>query len=455
MEQTTLYEVIMNLYRQRKFVELKSIMSEMNPADVANIIESADGRDVIALFRLLPKELATEAFAYIDSDQQEQLILAFTDRELREVVDELFLDDTVDLIEEMPANIVNRILKNTDPKTRAQINELLAYPDDSAGSLMTPEYVYLKSDMTAAEALLKIRAVGVVKETIYTCYVTEERRLVGVVSLLDLVTASDDTVIGDIMDTNVISVNTKDDKEVVATTLAKYDLLAIPVVDGENRIVGIVTVDDAMDVLQDENTEDIEKMAAIVPTDKPYFKTGVFETFLKRIPWLLLLMVSATFTGMIITGFEDKLAASVVLTAFIPMLMDTGGNAGGQASVTIIRGLSLGDISLKDVFSVIWKEIRVAVICGSALAAVNFGKMMLIDRLVLGNAGITVTVSLVVCLTMFVAVLIAKLIGCSLPILAKAVGFDPAVMASPFITTIVDAVTLLAYFMIAQSLLHI
>ena len=455
MEQTTLYEVIMNLYRQRKFVELKSIMSEMNPADVANIIESADGRDVIALFRLLPKELATEAFAYIGSDQQEQLILAFTDRELREVVDELFLDDTVDLIEEMPANIVNRILKNTDPKTRAQINELLAYPDDSAGSLMTPEYVYLKSDMTAAEALLKIRAVGVVKETIYTCYVTEERRLVGVVSLLDLVTASDDTVIGDIMDTNVISVNTKDDKEVVATTLAKYDLLAIPVVDGENRIVGIVTVDDAMDVLQDENTEDIEKMAAIVPTDKPYFKTGVFETFLKRIPWLLLLMVSATFTGMIITGFEDKLAASVVLTAFIPMLMDTGGNAGGQASVTIIRGLSLGDISLKDVFSVIWKEIRVAVICGSALAIVNFGKMMLIDRLVLGNAGITVTVSLVVCLTMFVAVLIAKLIGCSLPILAKAVGFDPAVMASPFITTIVDAVTLLAYFMIAQSLLHI
>ena len=455
MEQTTLYEVIMNLYRQRKFVELKSIMSEMNPADVANIIESADGRDVIALFRLLPKELATEAFAYIDSDQQEQLILAFTDRELREVVDELFLDDTVDLIEEMPANIVNRILKNTDPKTRAQINELLAYPDDSAGSLMTPEYVYLKSDMTAAEALLKIRAVGVVKETIYTCYVTEERRLVGVVSLLDLVTASDDTVIGDIMDTNVISVNTKDDKEVVATTLAKYDLLAIPVVDGENRIVGIVTVDDAMDVLQDENTEDIEKMAAIVPSDKPYFKTGVFETFLKRIPWLLLLMVSATFTGMIITGFEDKLAASVVLTAFIPMLMDTGGNAGGQASVTIIRGLSLGDISLKDVFSVIWKEIRVAVICGSALAIVNFGKMMLIDRLVLGNAGITVTVSLVVCLTMFVAVLIAKLIGCSLPILAKAVGFDPAVMASPFITTIVDAVTLLAYFMIAQSLLHI
>lgn len=455
MEQTTLFDVVMNLFRQRKFSELKTIMGQMNPADVANIIESADGRDVIALFRLLPKELATEAFAYIDSEQQEQLILAFTDRELREVIDELFLDDTVSLIEEMPANIVNRILKNTDPKTRAQINELLAYPDDSAGSMMTPEYVYLKTDMTVEEAFAKIRAVGVVKETIYTCYVTEERKLVGVVSLLDLLTASYETVIGDIMDTNVISVNTKDDKEIVATTLAKYDLLAIPVVDGENRIVGIVTVDDAMDVLQDENTEDIEKMAAIVPTDKPYFKTGVFETFLKRIPWLLLLMVSATFTGMIITGFEDKLAASVVLTAFIPMLMDTGGNAGGQASVTIIRGLSLGDIELKNVLQVVWKEIRVAVICGGCLAVVNFAKMMLIDRLVLGNTAITVTVALVVCLTMIVAVFIAKIIGCSLPIFAKAIGFDPAVMASPFITTIVDAVTLLAYFMIAQSLLHI
>lgn len=455
MEQTSLFDVVMNLFRQRKFAELKAIMGQMNPADVANIIESADGRDVIALFRLLPKELATEAFAYIDSEQQEQLILAFTDRELREVIDELFLDDTVDLIEEMPASIVNRILKNTDPVTRAQINELLAYPDDSAGSLMTPEYVYLKTDMTVEESFAKIRAVGVVKETIYTCYVTEERRLVGVVSLLDLLTASYETVIGDIMDTNVISVGTKEDKETVATIFAKYDLLAIPVVDGENRIVGIVTVDDAIDVLQEENTEDIEKMAAIVPTDKPYFKTGVFETFLKRIPWLLLLMVSATFTGMIITGFESKLAASVILTAFIPMLMDTGGNAGGQASVTIIRGMSLGDIELRDVMTVIWKEIRVAVICGGCLAVVNFGKMMLVDRLLFSNSDVTVAVALVVCITMFVAVCIAKTIGCTLPILAKALGFDPAVMASPFITTIVDAISLLAYFMIAQAILHI
>ena len=455
MEQTTLFEVVMKLFRDKKFAELKTIMGQMNPADVANIIESADGRDVIALFRLLPKELATEAFAYIAPEQQEQLILAFTDRELREVIDELFLDDTVDLIEEMPANIVNRILKNTDPKTRAQINELLAYPDDSAGSLMTPEYVYFKKDMTVQECFAKIRQVGVAKETIYTCYVTEERKLVGVVSLLDLLTASYETIVGDIMDTNVISVGTKEDKETVATTFAKYDLLAIPVVDGENRIVGIVTVDDAIDVLQEENTEDIEKMAAIVPTDKPYFKTGVFETFFKRIPWLLLLMVSATFTGMIITGFEDKLAASVVLTAFIPMLMDTGGNAGGQASVTIIRGMSLGDIELKDVLSVIWKEIRVAVICGACLSVVNFGKMMLVDKLLLGNAGVTVAVAAVVCLTMFVAVCIAKTIGCTLPILAKAIGFDPAVMASPFITTIVDAISLLAYFMIAQAILHI
>lgn len=455
MEQTSIFDVVMNLFHKRKLSELKAIMSTLNPADIANIIENAEGRDVVALFRLLPQELASEAFAYIDSEQQEQLILAFTDRELREVIDDLFLDDTVDLIEEMPANVVSRILRNTDARTRAQINELLAYAADSAGSIMTPEYVYLKTNMTVEQSFAKIRQVGVAKETIYTCYVTEERKLVGVVSLLDLLTASYETVIADIMDTNVISVSTKEDKEEVAATFAKYDLLALPVVDGENRIVGIVTVDDAIDVLQEENTEDIEKMAAIVPTDKPYFKTGVFETVLKRIPWLLLLMVSATFTGMIITGFEDKLAAVVVLTSFIPMLMDTGGNAGGQASVTIIRGMSLGDIELRDVWSVIWKEIRVAVICGVTLAVINFGKMMLVDKLILGNAQISIAVAAVVCLTLVVAVFIAKLIGCSLPILAKAIGFDPAVMASPFITTIVDAISLLAYFMIAQAILKI
>ena len=455
MEKTTVFDIVIKLLEQHKFDELKLIMNEMNPADIASIFDEAEVKDIPVIFRLLPKELAAETFAYLDPEQQGQLIMAFSDKEIREVVDELFLDDTVDLIEEMPANVVSRILKNTDELTRRRINELLTYPDDSAGGLMTPEFVYLNRSMTVGEAFKKIRQVGVAKETIYTCYVTEARRLIGVVSLSDLITASDTTRVEDIMSENVISVGTKEDKEAVAEKKKKYDLLALPVVDGENRIVGIVTIDDAIDVIQDENTEDIEKMAAIVPTDKPYFKTGILETFLKRIPWLLLLMVSATFTGMIITGFEDKLARYVVLTSFIPMLMDTGGNAGGQSSVTIIRGMSLGDIALKDVLRVIWKEMRVSVLCGVALAAVNFAKIMLIDRLLLGNQDVNAMVAVVVCLTILIAVFIAKLIGCTLPILAKAVGFDPAVMASPFITTIVDAISLFAYFMIAQWLLKI
>ena len=455
MEKTTVFDIVIKLLEQHKFAELKLIMNQMNPTDIASIFDEADKKDVPVLFRLLPKELAAQTFAYLDSDQQEQLILAFSDKEIRDMVDELFLDDTVDIIEEMPANVVSRILKNTDEATRRQINELLAYPDDSAGSVMTPEFVYLNKNMTVLEAFDKIRSVGVAKETIYTCYVTEERKLIGVVSLLDLVTAPQNTKVEQIMDENVISVNTKEDKETVAATFAKYDLLALPVVDGENRLVGIVTVDDAIDVMQDENTEDIELMAAIVPTDKPYFKTSVFETFLKRIPWLLISMVSATFTGMIITGFEEKLAASVALTAFIPMLMDTGGNAGGQSSTTIIRGLSLGNIQLKDVLKVLWKEMRVAVLCGVVLAVVNFVKIMLVDRLLLGNSDINAMVALVVCLTLVVAVFIAKIIGCTLPIGAKVIGFDPAVMASPFITTIVDAISLLSYFWIAQALLGI
>lgn len=455
MEQTTVFELVMKLYEQRKFAELKLIMNEMNPADIANILELTEGADTIAMFRLLPKELAAETFAYIEPEQQEQLIVSFSDNELRAMINELFLDDTVAIIDEMPASVVNRILKNTDKKTRAQINELLAYPDDSAGSIMTPEYVYLNRNITVAEAFERIRRVGLHKETVYTCYVTEARKLVGVVSLFELLTAEPDTVIEDIMDTNVISVNTKDDKEVAADMLAKYDFLAIPVVDAEGRIVGIVTIDDAIDVITEETTEDIEKMAAIAPTDKSYFRTGVFETFFKRIPWLMLLMLSATFTGMIITGFEEKLAACVVLTSFIPMLMGTGGNAGGQASATIIRGLSLGDIELRDVFKTIWKEIRVAVICGLALAVVNFAKMMLIDRLLLQNTDVSVMVAAVVCITLVITVLVAKIIGCVLPILAKALKLDPAVMASPFITTVVDAVSLLTYFVIATSLLKI
>lgn len=455
MEQTTVFELVMKLYEQRKFAELKLIMNEMNPADIANILELTQGADTIAMFRLLPKELAAETFAYIEPEQQEQLITSFSDNELRAMINELFLDDTVAIIDEMPASVVNRILKNADQRTRAQINELLAYPDDSAGSIMTPEYVYLNRSITVGEAFERIRRVGLNKETVYTCYVTEARKLVGVVSLLELLTAEPDTVIEEIMDTNVISVNTKDDKEIVAETLAKYDLLAIPVVDAEGRIVGIVTVDDAIDVITEETTEDIEKMAAIAPTDKSYFRTGVFETFFKRIPWLMLLMLSATFTGMIITGFEEKLAACVVLTSFIPMLMGTGGNAGGQASATIIRGLSLGDIELKDVLKTIWKEIRVAVICGAALAVVNFVKMMLVDRLLLQNPEVTVMVAAVVCLTLMITVLVAKIIGCALPILAKALKLDPAVMASPFITTVVDAVSLLTYFVIASAMLNI
>ena len=453
MERQTVYDITIKLLEARKFQELKAILQEMNPADIAGIFEEAEEKDILLLYRLLPKELASETFAYIDSEQQEKLIMAFSDKEIRDVLDELFLDDTVAIIEEMPANVVSRILKNADSETRDKINELLHYPKDSAGSIMTPEYVYLDKGMTVKQSFEKIRKVGVVKETIYTCYVTEQRKLVGVVSILDLLTADPETHIADIMETNVISVGTHEDKETVAALFSKYDMLAIPVVDGENRIVGIVTVDDAIDVMQEETTEDIEKMAALVPSDKPYFRTGIFETFKKRIPWLMLLMISATFTGIIITSFEEKLSSMVVLTAFIPMLMDTGGNAGSQASVTVIRGLSVGDIRIKDIFRILWKEFRVSILCGVALAAANIVKMLLIDRLLLNNSDVTAPVAVVVSLTLVVAVFAAKLIGCSLPILAKKIGFDPAVMASPFITTLVDALSLIAYFQIASAFL--
>ncbi len=453
MERQTVYDITIKLLEARKFQELKAILQEMNPADIAGIFEEAEEKDILLLYRLLPKELASETFAYIDSEQQEKLIMAFSDKEIRDVLDELFLDDTVAIIEEMPANVVSRILRNADSETRDKINELLHYPKDSAGSIMTPEYVYLDKGMTVKQSFEKIRKVGVVKETIYTCYVTEQRKLVGVVSILDLLTADPETHIADIMETNVISVGTHEDKETVAALFSKYDMLAIPVVDGENRIVGIVTVDDAIDVMQEETTEDIEKMAALVPSDKPYFRTGIFETFKKRIPWLMLLMISATFTGIIITSFEEKLSSMVVLTAFIPMLMDTGGNAGSQASVTVIRGLSVGDIRIKDIFRILWKEFRVSILCGVALAAANIVKMLLVDRLLLNNSDVTATVAVVVSLTLVVAVFAAKLIGCTLPILAKKIGFDPAVMASPFITTLVDALSLIAYFQIASAFL--
>ncbi len=455
MEQTTLFDIAVRLLEQKKFSQLKAVLEQLNPADIANILENAEEKNALALFRLLPKELAAETFAYIDSERQEELINRFSDKEIREVINELFLDDAVDMIEEMPANVVARILKNTDRETREQINKLLAYSDDSAGSIMTLEYGYLNKNITVGEAFESIRKFGVNKETIYTLYVTERRKLVGVVSLLDILTADPDTVISEIMEENVISVTTTEDKETVAAAFAKYDLLALPVVDSENRLVGIVTVDDAIDVIQEETTEDIELMSGISPTDKTYFRTGVFETFLKRVPWLMLMMLSATFTGMIITGFESKLAACVILTSFMPMLMGTGGNAGSQASVTIIRGLSLGDIELGDIMKAVWKELRVGLICGTALAVVNFGKMLLVDGMLLGNPEVTVAVSAVVSLTLIVTVLVAKLLGCVLPIVAKAIKLDPAVMASPFITTLVDAVSLLAYFVIAGAMLGI
>ena len=428
----------------------------MNPADIGDLMEERPRESLPLVYRILPKELASEVFVYIDSDTQELLIASFSDSELKEVIDDLYIDDTVDIIEEMPATVVKRILKHAAPEMRIEINKILKYPKDSAGSVMTTEYVDLKKDLTVEDAFLRIRRTAVDKETIYTCYVRDENRhLIGLVTVKDLLLADYQKKISDIMETNIIYVNTSDDKEYVANMFTKYDFTTIPVVDNENRLVGIVTFDDAMDVLQDETTEDIEKMAAISPTDKPYTKMSAVELWKKRIPWLLLLMISATFTGMIISSFEEALASFVVLTSFIPMLMDTGGNSGSQASVTIIRSISLGDIEFKNMPKVVWKEIRVACLCGVTLAAANFVKLLTVDRLLLGNSDITVTVALVVCLTLILTVFCAKIIGCTLPMIAKRIGFDPAVMASPFITTIVDAVSLVVYFRIATIFLHI
>ena len=459
MERNTtvnLFDTIQTLLENKRYAALRDILNTMNPVDIAMVFEDLQSEKTALLFRLLPKETAAETFVEMDEDTQELLIHGFSDTELKELIDELYVDDAVDLIEEMPANVVKRILRQADPETRKEINEILKYPEDSAGSIMTTECVILRPKMTAEEAIKRIRRTGIDKETIYTCYVTDSSTLIGIVTIKTLLLSEDDEIIENIMETNVISVNTLDDQEMVAQMFNKYNFLALPVVDQENRLVGIVTVDDAIDVMEEEATEDIQKMAAITPTtDKPYDRIGVFETYFARIPWLLILMISATFTGMIITGFEDALAGSLVLSAFIPMLMDTGGNSGSQASVTVIRALSLGEIEFKDIFKVIFKESRVALLCGVTLAAANFAKIMLFDRLVLGNTGITVPVALVVCLTMVVTIFIAKLVGCTLPMIAKKIGFDPAVMASPFITTIVDAIALFVYFQIATAILHI
>ncbi len=438
----------------KRYSTLKDVLGTMNGADIAAVFEDLGEEKLPLLFRLLPKELAAETFVEMNSDLQELLIKGFSDKELHEVIDELYVDDAVDLVEEMPANVVKRILAQADPLMRKEINEILRYPENSAGSIMTTEYVSLRKNMTVDEALARIRRTAIDKETIYTCYVTDNRKLLGIISLKDLLLVkSDETRMEEIMDPNPIAVHTSDDREEIAQLLSKYNFIALPVLDNDDRMVGIITFDDAMDVIEDEATEDIEKMAAMLPSEKEYLRSNAMDIFKQRIPWLLLLMVSATFTGMIISGFENALAAQVVLTAFIPMLMDTGGNSGSQASVTVIRALSLGELEFGDLPSVIWKEIQAAVLCGVTLACACFMKIILVDRMLLGNNDVTVFVALVVCLALAVTVLVAKVIGCTLPMVANKLGFDPAVMSSPFITTIVDALSLLVYFTFANSLL--
>nr|WP_326126824.1 magnesium transporter [uncultured Oscillibacter sp.] len=449
-----LVERVEDLVSRKRYAELRDLLLPLEAADIAWLCDELDERAPILVFRLLPKELAAEVFVELDSDEQELLIRGFSNSELKEVLDELYLDDAVDIVEEMPAGVVKRILQHADPETRKSINEILKYPEDSTGSIMTTEFVDLKETMTVEDALKRIRRTGPDKETINVSYVIdEERHLIGLLTIRTLLLAEEDDVIGDIMERNFIAVHTLDDQETTARSLSKYDFLALPVVDTENRLVGIVTVDDAMDVLQEEVTEDIEKMAAILPGDKPYLKTGVFETWKARTPWLMLLMLSATFTGIILTHFETSLMACAILTSFIPMLSGTGGNSGTQASTAVIRSLSLGEVRFSDLFQVVWKELRVALCCGLCLAAANFVKMLLIDRWLLRNPTVTPQVALVVCATLVCTVVCAKLVGCSLPLLAKKIGFDPAVMASPFITTIVDALSLLIYFQIASAVL--
>ena len=443
----TLKKSIKSLAEEKKYATLRDILTTMNAADVASLFEDIPEETVPLLYRLLPKELAADTFVEMEPDTQHMLIKGFSDNELKEVVDELYVDDAVDLVEEMPANVVKRILIQADAEKRKMINTILQYPDDSAGSIMTTEFVELRPKMTAEEAILHLRRSGINKETINNCYICAKgRQLMGVVTIRDLIMASSEETMEDLMEENIISVSTLEDQETVARQFSKYGFLAMPVVDREERLVGIVTSDDVLDVMEEETTEDIEKMAAIVPADKPYLKQTTFDLWKSRMPWLLLLMISATFTGFIITSFEDALSKYVVLTAYIPMLMDTGGNSGSQASVTVIRGISLKEVEFRDIFRVIWKEVRVALLCGLTLAVCNFGKLLLVDHL-------TILVAFTICLTLFVTIFCAKVVGCTLPLIASRLGFDPAVMASPFITTIVDAISLLVYFQFATRLL--
>ena len=448
-------KALLKMLDEKKYASLRDILITMNPSDVAGLFDGLEEKQIPVMFRLLPKEQAAETFVEMEPEAQQLLIQGFSDNELREVLDELYVDDAADLVEEMPANVVRRILTQADPEMRSSINQILRYPENSAGALMTMEYVSLRPDMTVEESILRIRRQGVDQETIDTCYVlSADRTLQGIVTVKDLLLAeSDDTEIKEIMTENVISVTTQDDQEEVAKMFSKYNFLALPVVDTEKRMVGIVTFDDAMDVMEEEATEDMEIMAAMTPSEKSYLKSTPFDLYKHRIPWLMLLMVSATFTGMIISSFESALALLPALTAFIPMLMDTGGNCGSQSSVTVIRALSLDELELSDVFTVLWKEVRTAVLCGISLAAVCFLKVLLVDRLLMHNESISLSVDLVICLALGVTVVMAKMVGCTLPLLAKRLGFDPAVMASPFITTIVDARSLLVYFLFAKTIL--
>ena len=447
---------IKELARSKQYTELRELFLPMEPADIALLLEKSGEKLMPLLYRLLPKETAAEVFVELESDSQEMLINGFSNTELQEVLDELYLDDAVDIVEEMPASVVIRILDRATPEMRKSINEILKYPEDSAGSIMNMEFLSLKKDMTVEDAFKRIRRIGGDMETINILYVTDPtRHLLGVLSVRDLLIAEEDDLIEEIMDPDVVWAKTMDDKEDVAQALNKYGFLALPIVDMEQRLVGIVTVDDAMDVIEEETTEDFEKMAAMLPSDKPYLKAGVFDTWKARLPWLMILMLSATFTGMILNHYENALAACIVLNAYIPLLSGTGGNSGTQASTAVIRALSLDEVDFSDVLRVLWKELRVSALCGVCLACANFGKMLLVDRLLLGNSAVTPLVCLVVCLTIFFVVVFAKCVGCSLPLLAEKIGLDPAGMASPFISTIVDATSLLIYFRFASWLLGI
>ena len=447
MEQIKELEEVLELLNTKQYTKLRQYLAELNDADIAGLLEELEEEDMLKVFRILPKDLAADVFSYLDMDNQQKIITSLSDKEATNIINNLMADDAADLLEEMPANIVKKLLTNASPEVRRDINHLLRYPEDSAGSIMTVEYVDLKENLTVNQAIERIRKVGLDSETINICYVLDaQRRLVGTVALRYLLLMDGDEIIGDIMHENVISINTLMDQEEVARQFKKYDFTAMPVVDNENRLVGIITVDDIVDIIEEETTEDMEKMAAIVPSDKPYMKTGVFETFKKRIPWLLLLMVSATFTGAIISSFEDALSVCAVLVAYIPMLMDTGGNCGSQSSVTVIRGLSLGQVGFSDWLRVLWKETRISALCAAALAAVNFLRLLVMSHV---GMGIALTVSL----TLAVTVITSDLIGSALPIIAKRLGFDPAVMASPLITTVVDATSLLTYFWMASWLL--